>query len=69
MTQNKRIDFIVVGAQKAGTTTLDAYLRQHPNIQMGAQKEVHFLMTINNMLQVSLILIFIIHFLILMKQV
>lgn len=42
MSTDKRIDFIVVGAQKAGTTTLDAYLRQHPNIQMGAQKEVKF---------------------------
>ena len=42
MLKEKRIDFIVVGAQKAGTTTLDAYLRQHPSIQMGAHKEVHF---------------------------
>jgi len=38
----RRIDFIVVGTQKLGTTTLDAYLRQHPNIQMGANKEIRF---------------------------
>ena len=42
MSTDKKIDFIVVGAQKAGTTTLDAYLRQHPNIQMGANKEIRF---------------------------
>lgn len=37
-----RIDFIIAGTQKGGTTSLDAYLRQHPQIRMGKKKEVHF---------------------------
>ena len=38
----KRIDFMIVGVQKGGTTSLDAYLRQHPGISMARKKEVHF---------------------------
>lgn len=34
--------FIILGAQKAGTTSLDAYLRQHPQIMMSSTKEIHF---------------------------
>lgn len=34
--------FFVVGAQKSGTTALDDYLRQHPEICMASRKEVHF---------------------------
>ncbi|MBI5429513.1 MAG: hypothetical protein HY938_03525 [Nitrosomonadales bacterium] len=37
-----KVDFLVCGAQKSGTTTLDAYLREHPEICMSSQKEVHF---------------------------
>jgi hypothetical protein len=39
-----RIDFLVCGAQKAGSTALDAYLRQHPDVCMpwGWFKELHF---------------------------
>jgi len=37
-----RIDFLVVGVQKAGTTTLDAYLRTHPRIRMPRRKELRF---------------------------
>ena len=37
-----RVGFVVAGAQKAGTTALDAYLRSHPDISMASQKEVHF---------------------------
>lgn len=38
-----KIDFLVVGAQKAGTSALDHYLRQHPQIAMPPrQKELHF---------------------------
>jgi hypothetical protein len=37
-----KVDFIVCGAQKAGTTALDAYLRAHPEIGMANWKEVHF---------------------------
>jgi hypothetical protein len=38
----KRIDFMIAGVQKGGTTSLDAYLRQHPDISMAKKKEVHF---------------------------
>ncbi len=37
-----RIHFIVIGVQKGGTTALDAYLRNHPQIEMANIKEVHF---------------------------
>lgn len=36
------LDFIVIGAQKAGTTSLWEYLRTHPQIQMPGDKEVPF---------------------------
>ena len=41
--QVTRLDFIIGGVQKAGTTALHEYLKQHPNITMprGA-KELHF---------------------------
>ena len=35
-------DFLIVGAQKAGTTSLFDYLRQHPRISPSLTKEVHF---------------------------
>jgi hypothetical protein len=35
-------DFLVVGAQKAGTTALYAYLREHPGITGPSWKEVSF---------------------------
>lgn len=34
--------FVGVGAQKAGTTSLHAWLRQHPQIFLPALKEVHY---------------------------
>lgn len=37
-----KVSFLIAGAQKAGTTALDAYLRQHPEVQMAEPKEVHF---------------------------
>ena len=37
-----RLDFFVVGAQKAGTTALETFLRSHPQVQMGRKKELHF---------------------------
>ena len=37
-----RIDFIIAGVQKGGTTALDSYLRQHPCIAMARKKEPHF---------------------------
>jgi len=36
------VDFLLVGAQKSGTTTLHAYLNEHPQIQMAKKKELHF---------------------------
>lgn len=42
MTVKKRIDFIVCGAQKCGTTALDFIMRQHPDIQMATKKELHY---------------------------
>ncbi|OKH37067.1 sulfotransferase [[Phormidium ambiguum] IAM M-71] len=35
-------DFIIIGAQKCGTTSLYQYLIQHPQIVPASQKEVHF---------------------------
>ncbi len=37
-----KVDFFIVGAQKAGTTFLDYILRKHPRIQMASCKEVHY---------------------------
>jgi len=34
--------FICIGAQKAGTTWIEAQLRQHPSIWMPPMKEVHY---------------------------
>jgi sulfotransferase family protein len=35
-------DFIIIGAQKGGTTSLYAYLSQHPDIARALRKEIHF---------------------------
>lgn len=37
-----KVDFIICGTQKGGTSALDAYLREHPEICMAENKEVHF---------------------------
>ncbi len=37
-----RIGFLVIGAQKAGTTSLFEYMRRHPQIHMPAEKEISF---------------------------
>lgn len=37
-----RPHFVVIGAQKCGTTALHAYLRQHPDIFMPSRKELNF---------------------------
>jgi hypothetical protein len=39
---NRKIDFLICGTQKGGTSALHAYLREHPGICMANQKEVHF---------------------------
>jgi hypothetical protein len=38
----ERLDFILVGAQKSGTTALHYFLSRHPDINMGDQQEIHF---------------------------
>src|SRR5437660_1721818 len=38
----ERLDFVVAGAQKSGTTALHYFLSKHPNITMGDQQEIHF---------------------------
>lgn len=35
-------NFLIVGAQKAGTTALYQYLKQHPDVYMSPVKEPHF---------------------------
>ncbi len=40
--RKKLVHFIICGTQKGGTTALDAYLREHPEICMADTKEVHF---------------------------
>jgi Sulfotransferase domain len=44
ITANRRAlpGFIIIGAQKAGTTSLHSYLSQHPQIRTGSKKEVHY---------------------------
>jgi hypothetical protein len=37
-----KLAFVIGGAQKSGTTTLDALFRLHPAIQMADVKETHF---------------------------
>jgi len=39
----KRLDFVVIGAAKCGTTTLFDLLRSHPDVWLPAAKEVPFL--------------------------
>ena len=38
----KKVDFFIVGAPKAGTTSLYHYLNEHPEIDMSSQKEPDF---------------------------
>ncbi|MCA9838615.1 MAG: sulfotransferase [Trueperaceae bacterium] len=35
-------DFLIIGAQKAGTSSLFSYLDQHPAVKMSRAKEVHY---------------------------
>ena len=41
-TSTAKVQFIIAGTQKGGTSALDAYLREHPQICMARVKEVHF---------------------------
>jgi len=38
----ERLDFIVAGAQKSGTTALHYFLRKHPQIALPERRELHF---------------------------
>lgn len=38
----RRVDFLICGTQKGGTSALDSYLRAHPIIKMATNKEVHY---------------------------
>jgi hypothetical protein len=37
-----KLEFVIGGAQKSGTCTLDRLFRMHPALQMSAKKEIHF---------------------------
>lgn len=37
-----KVNFLIGGTQKGGTTALDSYLRKHPSVSMAKQKEVHY---------------------------
>lgn len=39
---DKRVDFLVIGAQKAGTTALFDYLAELPRLELPSVKEAHF---------------------------
>ena len=36
------VNFLIAGTQKGGTTALENYMREHPQISMANPKEVHF---------------------------
>lgn len=36
------LEFLIIGAQKGGTTALDHFLRSHSAVEMARKKEVHF---------------------------
>lgn len=43
VSKDKRLpDFLIIGTQKGGTTSLYNYLIQHPNILKSTHKEIHF---------------------------
>jgi hypothetical protein len=39
---DRELDFLVIGTQKGGTSALDIFLRQHPEVGMANKKELHF---------------------------
>lgn len=40
--KKNKVNFLVAGAQKSGTSALDFYLRQHHEVRMARRKECHF---------------------------
>ncbi len=43
-----RVDFLICGTQKGGTTALHSYLGQHPQIGLASVKEAHYFDTEDN---------------------
>lgn len=41
-TETRLPNFLVIGAPKSGTTSLYAYLKQHPDIYLPVRKELHY---------------------------
>jgi hypothetical protein len=42
-TQNVRLpNFLIIGAEKCGTTSLYYYLKQHPDVYLPKRKELHY---------------------------
>jgi hypothetical protein len=41
LASGRKLDFIIIGAQKSGTSALDKYLRFHPKIGLSSNKELH----------------------------
>lgn len=39
---HKKVDFLICGAQKSGTTAIDLHMRDHPSVCMGERKEIHY---------------------------
>jgi len=39
---NRKVDFLIIGTQKAGTTSLFQYILQHPDIYFSEVKEVNY---------------------------
>ena len=37
-----KVDFFIVGAPKAGTSSLYHYLNEHPQVEMSSQKETDY---------------------------
>lgn len=42
MQHSHKLDFLIIGAQKCGTTSLFHYLAQHPGIMRPKKKEIHY---------------------------
>jgi hypothetical protein len=42
MQDESLVNFLIAGVQKSGTSSVDAYLRQHPQVRMATTKEVHY---------------------------
>jgi len=46
--KERRVNFLIAGTQKGGTTALHSYLEEHPETCMADQKEVHYFDTEDN---------------------